>query len=313
MFDINWDITIGKYKLTMLDSVEIVRSVEQLSDTATVVLPGSVFNKAIEVEQQIKRGDDVTIRMGYDNNPVTEFTGYLQSIATDDGSITLKCEDALFRLRTAVNDKELVNPDIKDILSHVLPNGFSFECDYSFKYDKFVIQSQTAYQVIKKLQEESKANIYLKGNVLHVHGQYSELFGVADYSFQHNIESSDLEYINAEDRKIEVIAEGKGADGKVIRETVGEKGGDTIHLKIDGVSDTQTLRNLANEQLKVKSYTGYSGSFTGWLIPYCDAGYKATISDSDYEYKSGSYYVNEVTTRLSKDGGVREIKLGRKL
>src|SRR5574343_285957 len=283
MFDINWDITIGKYKLTMLDSVEIVRSVEQLSDTATVVLPGSVFNKAIEVEQQIKRGDYVTIRMGYDNNLVTEFTGYLQSIPTDDGSITLKCEDALFRLRTAVNDKELINPDIKDILSYVLPNGFSFECDYSFKYDKFVIQSQTAYQVIKKLQEESKANIYLKGNVLHVHGQYSELFGVADYSFQHNIESSDLEYINAEDRKI------------------------------DGVSDTQTLRNLANEQLKVKSYTGYSGSFTGWLIPYCDAGYKATISDSDYEYKSGSYYVTEVTTRLSKDGGVREIKLGRKL
>src|SRR5574343_663070 len=262
MFDINWDITIGKYKLTMLDSVEIVRSVEQLSDTATVVLPGSVFNKAIEVEQQIKRGDYVTIRMGYDNNLVTEFTGYLQSIATDDGSITLKCEDALFRLRTAVNDKELINPDIKDILSYVLPNGFSFECDYSFK---------------------------------------------------HNIESSDLEYINAEDRKIEVIAEGKGADGKVIRESVGEKGGDTMHLKIDGVSDTQTLRNLANEQLKVKSYTGYSGSFTGWLIPYCDAGYKATISDSDYEYKSGSYYVTEVTTRLSKDGGVREIKLGRKL
>lgn len=313
MFDINWNITIGKYKLAMLDSVEIIRSVEQLSDTATIVLPGNVFNKAIEIEQKIKRGAEVTIQLGYDGKLETEFEGYLQSIATDDGSITLKCEDALFRLRIPVADKELINPDIKDILGYVLPGGFSIDCDYSFKYDKFVIQSQSAYQVIKKLQEECKANIYLKGNVLHVHGQYSEIFGQADYSFQHNIESSELEYVNAEDRKIEVIAEGKGTDGKVIRETVGEKGGDTITLKIDGVSDTKTLRNLALEQLKVKSYTGYSGSFTGWLIPWCDAGYKVSIADSDYEYKSGTYYVLEVITKLSKDGGSREIKVGRKL
>lgn len=313
MFDISWHIEIDKYKLAMLDSVEITRSVEQLSDTAVIVLPGTVFNRAIEVENKIKRGNTVLIKLGYNDNLITEFEGYLQSIATDDGSITLKCEDALFNLRIPVADKELINPDIKDILSYVLPVGFTIACDYSFKYDKFVIQSQSAYQVIKKLQEECKANIYLKGKVLHVHGQYSEIFGQADYSFQRNIESSDLEYVNAEDRKTEVIAEGKGADGKVIRETAGEKGGDTINLKIDGVSDPETLRNLALEQLKIKSYTGYSGGFTGWLIPFCDAGYKVTITDSDYEYKSGTYYVLEVVTKVSRAGGSREIKVGRKI
>lgn len=265
------------------------------------------------MENKIKRGNTVLIKLGYNDNLITEFEGYLQSIATDDGSITLKCEDALFNLRIPVADKELINPDIKDILSYVLPVGFTIACDYSFKYDKFVIQSQSAYQVIKKLQEECKANIYLKGKVLHVHGQYSEIFGQADYSFQRNIESSDLEYVNAEDRKTEVIAEGKGADGKVIRETAGEKGGDTINLKIDGVSDPETLRNLALEQLKIKSYTGYSGGFTGWLIPFCDAGYKVTITDSDYEYKSGTYYVLEVVTKVSRAGGSREIKVGRKI
>lgn len=313
MFDMNWQITVGNYRLSMLSSVEIIRSVEQLSDTATIVLPGSCFNKALEVEQMIKRGDRVQIQLGYDGKLENEFEGYLESIATDDGSIKLKCEDALFTLRTPVADKELVNPDISDILKYIVPDGFEIKCDYSFRYDKYVIESATAYQVLKKLQEETKANIYLKGNELHVHPQYSELFGSAFYSFQTNIEKSDLEYKNAEDRKVEVTVEGKGKDGKVIRETVGEKGGDTVTLKIDGVSDPKTLRNLAIEQLKVKSYTGYSGSFTGWLVPWCDAGYAVTLLDLDYDYKSGTYYAIEVVTSMSSSGGSRTIKLGRKI
>ncbi|KAF0193377.1 MAG: hypothetical protein FD166_3714, partial [Bacteroidetes bacterium] len=275
MFDISWSVKIGQYRLTMIDSVEIIRSVEKLSDTAVVTLPASCFNKALEVESKIKRSDKVTIELGYNNNLVSEFEGYLDRIATDDGSIRLHCEDALFLLKKQVADKQLVNPDITDILQYILTGtGFSLKCDYSFKYDKYIIKGETAYQVLKKIQEETKANIYLKGNELHVHPQYTQVFGEAVYSFQDNIESSDLEYKNADDRLFEVTVEGKGKDGKVVRETVGQKGGDSVTIKIDGVSDKATLRNLATEQLKVKSYTGYSGSFTGWLIPYCDAGYK---------------------------------------
>ena len=66
--DINWNIKIGKYKLLMLDSATITRSVEQLSDTAEIVLPGAVFNKAIEIEQKIKRDDAVLIQLGYDED-----------------------------------------------------------------------------------------------------------------------------------------------------------------------------------------------------------------------------------------------------
>jgi hypothetical protein len=70
---------------------------------------------------------------------------------------------------------------------------------------------------------------------------------------------------------------------------------------------------MAGEQLKTKSYTGYSGSFTGWLVPWCDAGYKVSITDRDYEIKDGTYYVLEVVTTFSKSGGVREVKIGMKL
>lgn len=313
-FEMSWMITIGNYGLTMLDSVEITRSVEKLSDTAIIVLPGSSFNKAIEIESQIFRGNMVTIKLGYDNSLTTEFEGYLDRISTDDGSITLHCEDSIFNLKKAIPDKELKNPDVTDILKYILTGSkITLECDYSFKYDKYIIKGDTAYQVLKKIQEEIKANIYLKGNVLHVHPQYSQIFGDAVYSFQDNIESSDLEYRKAEDRLFEVTVEGKAKDGKVIRETVGKKGGDSVTIKIDGVSDKATLRNLANEQLKVKSYTGYSGSLTGWLIPYCDAGYKVYLTDLDYEYKTGAYYVLEVVVKFGASGASRIVKIGKKL
>jgi hypothetical protein len=317
VFDINWNITVGNYKLLMLDNATVTHSVEQLSDTAEIVLPGSHFNKTLDIEDKFKRGDAVLIQLGYNvKKPVDlvdEFNGFVESISTDDGSIKIKCEDGLFKFRVAVVDKEFVEPTLKDILNYVLQPGYTLDCNYSFSYDKFVILNCTAYEVLKKIQEETNANIYLKDKVLHIHPQYENIFGTAKYSFQANIEKSDLEYKKAEDRPVLVTIEGKGRDGKVIKQTAGVSGGDTITKTIPGVSSLASLKLAAEEQLKVKSYTGYSGSFTGWLVPYCDAGYKVILSDSDYEYKSGNYYVTEVVTKVGKSGGSRQVKLGKKI
>jgi hypothetical protein len=315
MFDIAWQITIGKYKLMMLDECTVTRSVEQLADTAEIVLPGTVFNKAIDIEKQIKRGDAVTIMTGYDGDNKTEFAGYLEAIATDDGSLKLKCEDGIFNFRKPLADKEFTKPDVKELLNYACSQigGYSLSCDYSFKYDKFVVRGMTGYDLLKKIQEETKANVYLKEKVLHVHPQYKELFGESKYSFQVNIEKSDLEYRIAEDRPFECTVEGKGIDGKIIRAVSGKKGGDSETIKRDGVSDIASLQALADEVVKRKSYTGYSGSFTGWLIPWCDAGYKVSIADEDYEYKNGDYYVLEVVTRIGKAGCERKIKIGAKI
>lgn len=313
MFVMQWHITIGSFRLSMLERAEIVRSVEKLSDTATIVLPGAFMNKALDIETRIRKGDKVLIQLGYDNYLRTEFEGYLDRIATENDAITLHCEDALYELRFALTNREFIKPDIGTLLRYLLPKGFELACSYQFSYDSLVVRNQTAWQLLKQLQEETKANIYLKGKTLHVHPPYSELFGEASYSFQHNIEKSELEYCHADDRKVQVVVEGKSPDGKVLRAVAGQSGGDVVHLRIEGVSHLPSLQKLADEQLKVKSYTGYTGSFTAWLTPYCDAGYKVNLYDDDYQYKSGSYYAVEVITQMSKDGASRKINLGRKL
>ena len=101
--------------------------------------------------------------------------------------------------------------------------------------------------------------------------------------------------------------------GKTVKAEAGITGGDAMHINVQGVTDKGSLQKLANEAIKTKSYTGYEGTITGWLIPYVESAYKVKIYDEDYEYKSGWYYVIEVKTKLSQDGGVRTIKIGKKL
>jgi len=69
----------------------------------------------------------------------------------------------------------------------------------------------------------------------------------------------------------------------------------------------------AKNEYVSRVYDGYEGTFTGWLVPYCDAGYQVKLVDEDYQDKTGNYYVLEVKTNFSKSGGVRTIKIGKKL
>lgn len=76
MYSMNFDITIGKYRLAALEKVAIKCSVENLADTADITLPGTLFNRALKVEQKIAEGDAVRIRL------VSEFSPFYSQISS---------------------------------------------------------------------------------------------------------------------------------------------------------------------------------------------------------------------------------------
>lgn len=317
MYRMSWNIRIGGYRLKMVEKVSIKRSVELLADTATVTLPATVFNKTISIEDKIKVGDAVEIELGYNDDLKTEFKGYLKSIKTDGGSLTLELEDDIYLFRKSVKDEEMKDASVKKILENICSQvgGFSVSCDYDFTYDKFVINNATGYDVLKKIQDEASPNIYLKDKVLHVHPQYAEIFGEARYDFSKNIEreGTDLKYKSEDERKFLIVVEGTDETGATVSVEKGTTGGDKMTLKLPGVSSRSSLEQKAQSVLEQKVYTGYEGSFQTWLVPYVDAGYKVAITDPDYEVKNGTYYVISVETTFSKDGGVRKITLGKRL
>jgi hypothetical protein len=311
-----YKITVGKYSVMMLDSVKIVKSVENLADTAVIVLPGTYINRALRIEDRIKAGDPVSVELGYGDSRVPEFEGFLTAIATDDATLKLECEDSLYLFRVPLKDRELKNVGLKSLLQTVLQeagDGLSLECDYEFTWDKFTFFRASALDVLKKVQDETKANIYFRGGVLHVHPQYAEITNTKPviFDFAVNVEKSDLKYVRAADRKIEVEVTATLPDGTVRKLTHGTPGGTKISVAA-GTADAGSMKRRAEQQYSLYVYDGFEGSFTGWLVPYVEPAYKITLRDSEYPYRNGDYYVVATETEFGASGGKRKIITGKK-
>ncbi|MDR3226134.1 MAG: hypothetical protein LBT56_00485 [Prevotellaceae bacterium] len=325
-FEMQYKIMIGEYRVVALDSVTIKKSVENLADTATIVIPGTYINKSLQVEDKISEGDAVEIYLGYDDNILLEFKGYVNAISTDDSAIKIECEDALYLFRKSLKDVELKSISLKSLLTKVVgevnqqnkenktPTNYTVKCDYDFTWSKFVFFKATALDVLKKVQEETKANIYFKEDVLHIHPPYSEIINSKPviFDFAANIEKSDLKYVKAKDKKIEVEVTVTLPNGDKKSQKFGQQGGTTIK-KISGSTKEADMKRVAESEYNLWVYDGYEGNFTCWLIPYVEPTYKVHLQDSEYTNKNGNYYVVATETSFSSSGGIRKVTLGRKI
>lgn len=321
MFDINWNVKfknkLGHFNLGLISSIDIDESVDNLADTATITLPEAVMNQVLNIGDRIGRGSEVVIQLGYDNVLITEFVGYVKDIPTNDSSLKILCEDALFLFRVGVKDAEMKPTTMAKIAQSLLSqidSSYKLKCDYDIAYEKFVIHQATAYDVLKKLAEETKANIYFntEKKELHIHPPYLEKGGEVIYSMQVNVEKSALEYKKSIDRKVEVVVESTNIKGKIDSYTAGTTGGDKVTLKVGAISPSD-LPKIANAELLRRSADMYEGAIDTWLIPFVKPTYSAKVKDEDYPEKDGTYYVVGVVTSVSEAGCKRTVKLGVKL
>lgn len=316
MYTMSYSIRVGDYELGMLDKVEIHRSVELLADTATITLPESEYNHRLEVEQALHRGDKISISLGYEEVGLAlEFEGYLQRISTDKSSITLYAEDELYSFRRAVPNKVFRSVRLKALLEELcqaIGGGYEVRCSYEWTYDKYTWHNATAYDVLKKVQEECGADIYLEGKTLHIHPPAEVIGKQRLYNFALNIEESNLSYKRAEDKKLQVVVKALLPDGKVRELELGISGGDKLELKCP-TSDLESMQRRGEAELLRRSFDGYDGTITTWLVPECKPSDTAVLIDSDYPEKNGAYFVRSVKTTFSREGGKREITLGFRL
>ena len=321
-YNLDWEIKFKTgskvYNLGMLLECEIEKNVENLADVAVITLPETVLNQALKVKDKIGRGSEVTIKTGYNGDLKTEFIGFVRDITTD-GSLKIQCEDALFLFRKGIKDKMLKPTSVKKIAEYVcseIGEGYKVICDYDLNYEKFVIHQATGYDVLQKLQEETKANVYFntEKKELHIHPPFIEKKdnGYVIYCMQKNIEKSSLEYKKAIDRKFELTIEKTKKDGTVVTEKIGQSGGETKTLKV-GSLDAKSVKMRAEAEFKEFASDRYEGSFDTWLIPYCEPTYSAKIVDFDYSEQSAIYYVKATKVNISSSGGVRTITPGIKL
>ena len=315
MYLLNWDIAIGGYKVKTLTEVKITTSVLNLSDTATITTPGQYLNTWRKIEDKVHVGDAVTIKLGYDNNLETEFTGYLKRISRDNNSLVLECEDALWLTNKMVADMEYKSISLKELLTGILAQvdpEMTVECDYDFTYEKMVVFKSTALDVLKKVHEDTKANIWFEGKTLHVHPVYQQAKGDKPviYDTEVNVQSNELKWKDQTDRKILIEVAYTNAKGEISKQQFGVGGGEKVtrFVKANNEGD---LKKAAENEYNLWNYSGYEGSLTGWLVPVVRAGGSVRLRDK--ERPEGVYYVTGVEIEFGRNGAKRKVTLGRKL
>ncbi len=316
-YKIVFDNNGKKFQLVLLNSFLIKKSVENLADLATILLPECILNSPLNIEDKISRGTQVSIELGYNGKLKNEFNGFIQDIRVNDSSLQILCEDDLFIFRKKVSDKIFKSTTVKQIVNYLIQeidSSYKLVCDYDLGYEKFAIHQATGYDVLKKLKEEIKCNIYFNAldKELHIHAPFSEKKGHVKYSMQQNIESSSLEFKKSVDKKVEVSIESIDSKGKITTFKTGTTGGDSITLKVGAMPEADVKR-IAESELIKRSYDGFEGSFDTWLIPFVEPTFSIEYEDKDYPNKKGVYYVSAVETSFSDGGGKRTITLGVKL
>lgn len=297
--------------------IKVTSSTVNFADTAIITMPETIMNRVIDYQKYLGVGDYIVIQMGYDEVYETEFEGYIEKMELDGNAIRVYCMDALFLFKKDIKDFQFKTASLKEIAEYVvsqIDSSYKVVCDFGITYEKFVIHNATGYDVLKKLQEETHANIYFRTDKkeLHIHPAFLEKGGDVLYSMQHNVATSNLSYKRSRDNKLQVVVESTDIKGNVKRVVKGWEGGNTITIKVGPVLESD-LDVIAENAFKARNRDQYEGTFTTWLIPFVQSSFSAKIVDSDYPENTSTHYVETVETSFSENGGVRTITLGVRL
>lgn len=309
-------IEIGRWRLALVESVRVEKSVETLSDTAEIVLPGQVMNQRVTLSGRIEEGDAVRIELGYDGEAAEVFEGYVDSVEERDGSIRIACMDALWPMkRKSLRNHQYKKIKLKELLEKVCQEvdaGIRVECDYDVTWDTFTVMDATGYDVLRKVQEEIRADVYFREGVLHVHPAYSEKGKEVVLDMQRNVEQSSLKYVRGKEKKVEVEVTIYRTDGTQEKVKRGAAGGERVAL-VSPTGERAGAERIADSALSRSRSDGYEGSVTGWLLPSVAPTDTVRIRDAGAEGSEGLYYVVKTVTEYSAGGGRRTVTIGRKL
>lgn len=324
------EIIIGekKWKLTSVNEVSIVQDVATLTDTCEITLPKKVVfrigkeSKWSFADKPIKRGDAVTVKLGYDDNLVTRFTGFVRSVDLKI-PVKIKCEDGMFVLKAKkVKPKAFANAQVKDVISYLLEGtGIKFKIiENGLKLGNWRITKPTVAEELQELKEKMMLSCYFRslrqaqgddGQYLYVGLAYpTDNRNKIIVKHGENLITENFEYREKEDIRVRVEAQSFDAKHKKITYEFGDKDGDVIKIRIDGLSEAE-LKKYAMQALERYKQSGFKGSFETFGQPEINKCDMVDITASDGN--QGVYLIkkNEISFGLS--GYRQKVELGQPL
>ena len=309
-------VLIEGKRLNKITSIEIEKDIKLLSDTATIKLSGFQRDLTLEVEKKIKRGNHITIAVGYNDDNDHEFEGYVKSVSTNN-DITIKCEDRMFEFYKAVTAQKLKSVSVEDIITHMFKDIKGYELKLgkdvdSIRFTDFTIkQGSTAHEVLALLKKKTGLNIYLRGNELHMQLRHlTDRGNTIELDFRKHIHQSSLKYIDAKNTLLHITVNSTLKDGTTLTATHGQSGGDTMDFVVHGVENQAALDTIAKNYYDKRIYTGVDGTVSCSLTPYLTVGDHAKLISPNYPQREGTYFIETEKISYSQSNDERVVGLG---
>ena len=317
------EITIEGDKTWLFNAVadcNIVEDVSTLTDTCEIQLPKKIkWQEAVAKNGKppIKRGDKITIKLGYDGDLQTRFTGFIRSVDAKV-PITIKCEDGMFVLKShKVKPKAFKNASLHEIVSYLL-EGTSIQfqlMDKDIKVGNWRLTKTHASEELQELKEKMMLSSYFR----RINGESILYIGLAypldnrkKVKFMHgkNIIDENFEYRNKEDIRVRCEAQSFNAKNKKVTYEYGDKDGDVIKIRMDGLTENE-LKKYAIEAVERYKQSGFKGSFETFGQPEVSKCDMVEIHASDGN--SGVYLVKKLEIEFGTNGYRQKIELGQPL
>ena len=317
------EITIEGDKTWLFNAVadcNIVEDVSTLTDTCEIQLPKKIkWQEAVAKNGKppIKRGDKITIKLGYDGDLQTRFTGFIRSVDAKV-PITIKCEDGMFVLKShKVKPKAFKNASLHEIVSYLL-EGTSIQfqlMDKDIKVGNWRLTKTHASEELQELKEKMMLSSYFR----RINGESILYIGLAypldnrkKVKFMHgkNIIDENFEYRDKEDIRVRCEAQSFNAKNKKVTYEYGDKDGDVIKIRMDGLTENE-LKKYAIEAVERYKQSGFKGSFETFGQPEVSKCDMIEIHASDGN--SGVYLVKKLEIEFGTNGYRQKIELGQPL
>lgn len=313
MFRVDVNITIGKINLDFVVDGEIKSTWKDLTDTAKIVLPRNIKKMKSQdlISDLISKGDEVTIKLGYDGILKTEFEGFVTEVEVGI-PVVIHCEDHMWKLKQSKITHSWKSASLDDIIFLITPNDVDYEC-LDFKIGAFRIDKATPAQVLEYLKSHYGMKPFFRNKKLYVGFAYPlDDYSIVKYDFQRNAKEKGkkLKYTKKSDVKLKVKGISYKPDGTKIEWETGDPEGAERTLSYYNITLNELKENVQRDFDKLL-YDGFRGSFKGFARPFVKHGDVAYIYDDLVPDHRGAYFVDSVKTQFgSKVGIERTIELG---
>lgn len=313
MYRLTAKITIDggrRWQLEEVTAVEITRDTEKLTDECRITMPKKVKWDG-EPDIPVRRGDMVSVSLGYDGELQAAFSGYVRDVGFKT-PIVLVCEDEMFKLKQQPAQKKAYrNVDLETLLKD---QGIGCEIRVfgEQRLGQYRVTADTVASLLGKLQQQGIRSFFRTedgqpvlycGVLFERETSPSQVFATG----LNIIDDQSLEQQQADTMRLRVKAVSLMPDNKKVKVEVGDADGELRVLHTYNKTESE-LKAWAEQEVKRLKRDGLTGSFKTFGYRLVD---KLDVIGMKIDgEKKGCYQVKKNVIKYDTGGFRQEITLG---